>query len=122
MPLSKAAILDIDDLGEPIRFHVPEWDKGTPAEDGIVCLRRPTAHARDQWELYCEQHKTKPQNVWRAKLASMLLCDEKGKLLFSEAEIAKLGEKSAAALHRIWEQGLALMRITTEEIRELEKN
>jgi hypothetical protein len=52
----------------------------------------------------------------------MLLCDEKGKLLFSEAEIAKLGEKSAAALHRIWEQGLALMRITTEEIRELEKN
>jgi hypothetical protein len=123
MPLtSKASILALQDLGEPIRFHVPEWDKGTPAEDGIVFLRRPTANDRDSWEIYCQDHAKKPKSIWRAKLASMLLCDEAGKLLFSQAEIEKLGEKSAAALNRIWKRGLELMTISDEEVAELEKN
>ncbi len=116
MPLtSKDAILKIADLGEPVRLEVPEWND-------IVLLRRPTANDRDAWELYCQEHNTKPKSVWRAKLASMLLCDESGKLIFSQAEVTALGEKSAAALQRIWERGIALMRITEEEVKELEGN
>jgi hypothetical protein len=116
MPLtSKDAILKLSDLGEPVSLVVPEWDD-------TVLLRRPTANDRDAWELYCQEHNTKPKNVWRAKLASMLLCDEHGKLLFSQAEVQALGEKSASALHRIWEKGLELMRVTEEEVKELEKN
>jgi hypothetical protein len=115
MLTSKDSILKIKDLGEPIRLEVPEWND-------TVLLRRPTANDRDTWELYCQQHATKPQSVWRAKLASMVLCDEGGKLLFTPAEIAALGEKSAAALHRIWTRGLELMLITEDEVKELEGN
>lgn len=115
MPLtSRAAILDLADLGEPVRVHVPEWNDD-------VFLRRPTANDRDAWELYCAEHATKPKSVWRAKLASMLICDESGKLLFTPADIEKLGAKSAAAVHRIWQAGIRMMNVTEEEVRELEK-
>ena len=113
--LSKSDILGIHDLGEPVKLHIPEWDND-------VCLRRPTANDRDHWEMYCEDHKTKPKSIWRAKLAAMLLCDESGKLLFTPAEAEKLGEKSAAALHRIWTKALELMSISDKEVAELEKN
>lgn len=124
MPLtSKAAILEIhDNAGEAIPFHVPEWDKGTPEADGQVYLRRPTANDRDSWELYCEMNKGKPKVIWRARLASMLLCDDAGNLLFTTDEATKLGEKNAAAMHRIWVRGLELMSITDAEVKELEKN
>jgi hypothetical protein len=112
---SKKAILDLEDLGAPVKLHIPEW-----GDD--VYLRRPTANDRDAWELYCEEHKRQPHKVWRAKLASLVLCDEEGKLLFTEREIEQLGHKSAAALHRIWQEALKLFRITEEEVAELEKN
>jgi hypothetical protein len=124
MPLtSKDAILNLPDhAGEPIPFHVPEWDNGTPEADGQVFLRRPTANDRDSWELYCELNKGKAKTIWRARLASMLLCNEQGQLLFTTDEATKLGEKNAAAMHRIWVRGLELMSITDAEVKELEKN
>lgn len=112
---SRDSILSIRDLGEPVRFHVPEWND-------TVYLRRPSANDRDAWELYCQEHAKNPHKIWRAKLAAMLLCDESGKLLFTDRDVEKLGERSAAALHRIWERGLELMRITEEDVEELEKN
>ena len=112
---SKDAILGLKDMAEPVKFFVPEWNDE-------VFLRHPTANDRDAWELYCQEHTKHPHKVWRAKLASMLLCDESGKLLFTERDVEKLGERSAAALHRIWERGLELMRITEADVEELEKN
>ena len=52
----------------------------------------------------------------------MRLCDESGKLLFTPGEVQALGEKSAAALHRIWKRGLELMQVTEDEVKELEGN
>jgi hypothetical protein len=115
MLTNKDSILKIADLGEPVRLEVPEWND-------TVLLRRPTANDRDAWELYCQEHATKPKSVWRAKLAAMLLCDESGKLLFTPGEVQALGEKSAAALHRIWKRGLELMQVTEDEVKELEGN
>lgn len=115
MPLGREDILKLKDLGEPVRLHVPEWNDD-------VFLRRPTANDRDAWELYCQEHAKHPKKIWRAKLASMLLCDQAGKLLFTEKDIDSLGERSAAALHRIWEVALDLMKVTEKEVAELEKN
>lgn len=112
---SREAILGLKDLGEPVKLHIPEWNDD-------VYLRRPTANDRDAWELYCQEHGKTPHKVWRAKLASILICDEGGKLLFTEKEVHALGEKSAPALHRIWEKGLELMRISEADVAELEKN
>lgn len=116
MSLTSAdAILSISDLGAPVELTVPEWGD-------TVYLRRPTANDRDEWEIYCQEHATKPKRVWRAKLASMLICDEQNNLLFTAQQIEALGKKSAAAVNRIWEKGLEMMRITKDELYEIEKN
>ena len=52
----------------------------------------------------------------------MLLCDQDGKLLFTTEDAQKLGEKNAAAMHRIWTKGLELLSVTDKEVKELEKN
>jgi len=72
--------------------------------------------------MFCVANQGK-KSSWRAKLASLLLCDADGKRLFpTEADVAKLGRKSAKALHEIWQAGHKLLMITDEEIEELEKN
>lgn len=117
MPLaSKDAILGLQDIQPPVQFHVPEWND-------TVLLRHPTANDRDAWEIYCRENKDKSGVLWRAQLASVLLCDESGKRIFTSAEdVRRLGERSAAAIHRIWEKGLELMAITDVEVTQLEKN
>lgn len=117
MPLtSRESILGLQDIQPPLEFHVPEWSD-------TVFLRHPTANDRDAWEIYVRDNKDKSQAVWRAHLASVLLCDEKGQRLFKSADdVRQLGERSAAAIHRIWERGLQLMAISDVEVTELEKN
>lgn len=116
MPLTKDQILSAQDVKPPFEFHVPEWSD-------TVFLRHPTANDRDAWELYAQANKGQTKSLWRAQLAAMLICDEKGNRLFTtDAEIRQLGEHSAAALHRIWERGLELMNFTEMEVNELEKN
>ena len=112
------AILGINDRPAPVVLHIPEWTDS-------VYLRHPTANDRDLWELYCTSMKDGAGNgkkTFRAKLAAMLLCDENGKLLFSQHQVERLGDQSAVALQRIWEKGVEMMSITPQEIIELEKN
>ena len=110
-------ILALQDIPKAIEFHVPEWND-------TVFLRSPTANDRDAWEIYCQEEKGKPKKtIWRAKLASMLLSDRNGKVLFTDPkDIEKLGEHSASALHRIWERCLDLMKITEQEVDAMEKH
>lgn len=117
MPLtSKHDILSVKDTKEPVELNVPEWND-------TVFLRWPTANARDEWEVYCRDNAQKPRRIWRAKLASLLVCDKDGRLLFtSDDDIERLGEKNAAAVNRIWERGIRMMTVTEEEVKELEKN
>ena len=111
------AICTPDDRPPPVVLFIDEWKDS-------VYLRHPSANERDIWELYCTNMKEKgnEKKPFRAKLASMLLCDEKGKLLFSAHQVEKLGERSAVALHRIWEKGIEMMSISEAEVVELEKN
>jgi hypothetical protein len=115
MTLSADELLSLDDLRPPTLLHVKAWGKD-------VYLLDPTADMRDEWEIYCSANQGKKAS-WRAKMASLLLCDESGKRLFvSDADVAKLGKKGARALHEIWLAGTKLLMISDEEIEELEKN
>lgn len=108
-------ILALDDIRPPQLFHVKAW-----ARD--VYLLDPTADIRDEWEVFCAANQGKRAS-WRAKLASLLLCDAEGRRLFtSDSDVAKLGKKSAKALHEIWLAGQKLLVISDEEVEELEKN
>jgi hypothetical protein len=114
MPLSADELLELDDLRPPTVLHVKAWGRD-------VYLLDPTADVRDEWEIFCTANQGKKAS-WRAKLASLLLCDESGKRLFPhDADVAKLGKKGARALHEIWMAGQKLLMITDEEIEELEK-
>ena len=114
MSLSADELLALDDLKPPMLLHVKAWGKD-------VYLLDPTADMRDDWEIYCAANQGKRAS-WRAKLASLLLCDADGKRLFSEADISKLGKKNARALHEIWMVGQKMLLITDQEVEELEKN
>ena len=115
MGLTADEILAIDDIRPPQKLHVKAWNRD-------VYLLDPTADIRDEWEIYCAANQGKRAS-WRAKLASLLLCDEQGTRLFTtDADVAKLGKKNARALHEIWQAGQRLLSITDAEIEELEKN
>lgn len=108
-------ILAIEDIRAPQKLYVKAWGRD-------VYLLDPTADVRDEWEVFCAANQGKKAS-WRAKLASLLLCDEQGARLFTaDADVAKLGKKRAAALHEIWQAGQKLLSISDDEIEELEKN
>jgi hypothetical protein len=114
MPLTADELLDLADLRAPTKLYVKAWKRD-------VWLLDPTADVRDDWEIFCSANANKKAS-WRAKLASLLVCDEDGKRLFTDADISRLGKKSAAALHEIWQAGTRLLSITDSEVEELEKN
>lgn len=108
-------ILGIDDIRPPQKLHVKAWGKD-------VFLLDPTADLRDEWEIFCAANQGKRAS-WRAKLASLILCNEDGTRLFTtDADVAKLGRKNARALHEIWQAAQKLLSITDSEVEELEKN
>ena len=114
MSLTSEELLGLDDLRKPSLLHVKSWKRD-------IWLLDPTADIRDEWEIFCATNAGKRAS-WRAKMASLLICDEAGARLFGDHDVAKLGKKSAAALHEIWQAGTKLMSITDHEIEELEKN
>jgi hypothetical protein len=115
MLTDKNAILAIEDIRQPVKLEVPEWNDS-------VYLRWPTASERDEWEIYIRENSTKPSAVIRAKLAAMLVSDETGKRLFCDRDIPALGAKSAPAIDRIFSRGVKMFAVSESEIEELEKN
>jgi hypothetical protein len=115
--LNRKQILAADDLAKEI-VAVPEWG-------GDVYVRGMSGTERDEFEASVVQMKTgqqvQPLNMKniRAKLASLTICDEAGKRLFSENDIGELGKKSAAALQRIFEVAQRLSGIGEEDVKEL---
>jgi hypothetical protein len=91
--LTKEAILAADDLPREL-VNVPEWG-------GDVFVRTMTGTDRDAFEASLIGKEGRMDNV-RARLVSLTLCDDKGDRLFSDAEVAELGKKSAKALDRVF--------------------
>lgn len=109
--LTRDQILNAPDL--KIAFvDVPEWG-------GTATIRVMSGLARDRFEAGLAKE---PGNNLRARLVALCLCDEAGKLLFSEADLVALGEKSAPALHRVFEAAIKLNAIGKDGVDEAEKN
>ena len=116
--LNKKQILSADDLQKEL-IPVPEWG-------GEVYVRGMSGQERDEFEASIVQMRAgqeAPQalnmkNV-RAKLASLTICDETGKRLFSENDIGELGKKSASALQRVFEVAQRLSGLGDDAVAEL---
>jgi hypothetical protein len=120
MRLSRDDILKADDI-ETREVAVPEWG------DGTVLIRGLTGKQRDDFEASCSQDRGKQGIVrilanFRAKLVVRCLVDDDGGRLFSDQDASALGEKSAAAIDRLFEVAAELSRLNNEDIEELAKN
>jgi hypothetical protein len=93
--LSRDAILGATDT-ETTRVAVPEWG-------GDVLVGTITGSQRDAFESAMSNGKM--QNI-RARMVSLACRDENGKRLFTDKDVAALGEKSAAALDRVFTSAL----------------
>ena len=78
---------------------------------------------RDKFESGIVEMRGKEQTLnmanVRAKLASLTLCDEEGKRLFSEQDVQALSQKSATALQRVFSVAQRLSGIGDDDVEEL---
>jgi hypothetical protein len=100
MRLSKDDILKTED-NAPEEVEVPEWG-------GSVLVRGMSGRERDAFEVSMRDHRSGQRLPGaltndRAKNVARCIVDDGGERLFTDSDIAALGEKSAAAIDRIYE-------------------
>ena len=114
--LSADEILKAPDIDGIEKLNVPEWG-------GEICVKIMTGAERDRWEMQTTALLKNPANInIRASLCAMTICDEKGKRLFTDAQVDELGKKSSIALDRVFTVAQRLNRLTNSDLEELEKN
>lgn len=106
-----SACMAIDDR-KFCEFFVPEWND-------TVLLRSMTANERDLWEKKFTGNKI--PDIVRAALVAKCFVDSNGTRLFSDEQASTLGEKSAAALDRLFDYCMKMNRFSKEDIEELTK-
>ena len=116
--LGKANILSADDM-QLEEVAVPEWG-------GSVMVKGLTGKERDAFEdeIVTIRGKETSFNAenFRAKLVVRCIVDEQGKRVFDDRDVAALGNKSAAALQRVFEVAQRLSGLTQNDVEELVKN
>lgn len=116
--LDRAAILAVPDITTE-DVEVPEW--GT-----WLRVRGITARERDEWEASCLTGKGKNREVsirnLRAKLVVLSVVDEQDRRIFRDADVVALGDKSSAAVDRIYDVASRLAGVTDSDVEELTKN
>jgi len=111
--LSKDQIMGVQDVRTK-EVAVPEWG-------GSVLIR--TLSAGDKGRL--EQKMTRADldySTVMAEYASLIVCDEEGKRIFSAKDIAALSEKSASALQKIFDAGQELNSLSRQDIEAIAGN
>jgi hypothetical protein len=114
MALTKDQILSVDDLGL-LKLHVPEWN-------GDVFIRVMTVGERDAYENEWQRKKETGVDDFRTKFLVRCLVDEKGNRLFDNGDVAKLAQKSARVMNRIWMAAMEHNNLSDQSIEELAKN
>lgn len=117
--LNREDILKAQDLVTE-EVEVPEWG-------GSVFIRTMTGAERNAFELEVVPGVADGSNRMdvlnmREKLLVKVIVDDKGQRLFTDKDIKALGEKSAAALDRLFEVAQRLNRLSARDVEELEKN
>ena len=118
MMLNRETILAANDL-KPETVEVPEWG-------GSVYVRMLTGSERDAFEQSIvtgrgKNRTTVMENI-RARLCVLCLCDESGGRLFSDDDIDALGDKSAAALDRLFAVAQRVNGLSGEDVEDLAGN
>ena len=109
--LKRDDILKVQDI-KIEKVHVPEWG-------GDVYVKGMSANARDEWEDFIIKARSGSLRGTRAKLCSLSICDENGKLLFSQKDMEALGEKSSAALQRVFNLAQDISKIENDAVQGL---
>lgn len=112
--LTKDQILAADDLGL-LKLSVPEWG-------GDVYIRVMTVGERDAYENEWQRKKDTGVDDFRTKFLVKCLVDDKGNRLFDNADIAKLSQKSARVMNRVWMAAMDHNSLSDQSIEELAKN
>ena len=117
--LTAEQILAADDM-QFVDVDVPEWG-------GKVRVTSLSAKSRDEYEsslvLFGPDGSSEAAlDNLRAKLCTVCMVNENGERLFLDAAVDALGQKSCAALDRVFEVAKNLNRIGVKEIEELVKN
>jgi len=115
MALSKAEILAANDK------RLIEVDMTDVGWGGSVFVRIMSGTERDRFEGEFV-NGNRAVDMVRAKLVAKCLCDEKGERLFTEQEIPALGEKSAAALDKLFTMCMKHNKFTKDDVEELAGN
>ena len=113
--LNRDTILGASDLPKEL-VQVPEWG-------GEVYVSTLNGTQRDAFEqsMTGKKNKLNLDNV-RARFAVLTLVDDKGSRLFTDADAKALGEKSAAALDRVFAVAQRLNGFSSQDAEELAKN
>lgn len=114
--LSRDQILSAQDI-KADEIDIPEWG-------GTVRLRQMTGRQRDEFErALSDQAKLGELGTnMRARIVAATVVDEQDNLLFTEADIATLGEKNWRALDRIASTASKLNALTDAAIEDVAKN
>lgn len=117
--LTADEIFDADDSAQE-RVPVPEWG-------GAVIIRGLSGAERDHYEATI-MAQDKKGNVKmrlanaRAKLVVAAAVDAEGKPLFDEADVKRLGRKSAKALQRVYDKASELAGLSDDDLEDLVGN
>ncbi len=113
--LTLEQILAANDMGLMGPVDVPEWG-------GEVFVRVMSAGERDSYErLWFGKRESGIEN-FRTEYLLRCLCDEKGQLLFSRAQIADLAGKSGAVIARLFDLALKHNKMSPEDVEHLGKS
>jgi hypothetical protein len=118
MTLTRDSILNAKDLKREL-VKVPEWG-------GEVYVRCMTGSERDNFESEAYQVRGKSVDInkdnFRARLLVRVLVDEKGERIFSDQDVAALGDKSGKALDRLFSAAMRVNGLSRDDVEELTKN
>lgn len=113
--LDRAAILAIPDVLTE-ELYVPEWSTW-------LRVRGLSGKERDAYEMSITVGRGRNQEIntrnARAKLVVRCVIDGEDKRLFTDADVVALGEKSAAALQRVFDLCRKLSGLSDEDMEEL---
>lgn len=98
-----------------VTVPVPEWG-------GDVCIRAMSVGERDRYENEFIRNKDRGVENFRTKFLAACLCDENGKRLFTEADVAALSAKSIKVMNRLWHEAMKHNALTNDDVEEIAKN
>ena len=118
MRLTRDAILAVQDT-KTEEVSVPEWG-------GSVLVRGMTGRERDDFEgsmiVQAAGQTARDLRNTRAKLVAKCVIGDDGRRLFTDDDVTALGEKSAAALVRVFEVASRLSGLSDEDVAERERD